>query len=333
MRDEKTQWLNERATYNIALRQSPYDARLYLQRARCYENLEYPHLAANDAYRALLLTDEVLDNLGEWHKQAVEAIQKAPGNGDEPFANDCETSGVNGRKILGEDQDQGGEDDRKNEEPWYIPMVHRYARQSYETLARTLFESGDLKSAYDFTERGLKCFVGIKSLQDLQDHICVKYKQSQLHNDPKWDPAGFNPKTDLPEIGSARREIYPWNDHEIDRFSEESMSFLNSEIEKVAPQCQVRTVELPMLGPQGTKQTRTLSTITQLGVFATSDISPHQTVLLEPSVLTLSTRLHDSLCDACSSPLPPFSLASPLPTCPSCDDIFFCSSYCLDRAQ
>lgn len=52
---------------------------------------------------------------------------------------------------------------------------------------------------------------------------------------------------DYPDKGLVRRELYPWNDHEPDRFSPESISFLNKEMEMVAPKLEVKIVELPLL--------------------------------------------------------------------------------------
>ncbi len=47
--------------------------------------------------------------------------------------------------------------------------------------------------------------------------------------------------------GYARRELYPWNTHEPDRFSVESLAFLNAQMGKVAPKLEVRSTYLPVL--------------------------------------------------------------------------------------
>ena len=67
--------LERRQRFTEQLIDSPYDAKLYLGRARCYQDLEFPDLAAGDAYKALLLTDEAQDDSGEYHDQALEAIE------------------------------------------------------------------------------------------------------------------------------------------------------------------------------------------------------------------------------------------------------------------
>lgn len=347
MLDERLHWLKERDVCTVHIEESPYACDPYLQRAVCYERLGYPDLATGDAYRALLLTDEVLDESGEWHELAVGAVESSARKVDRVQINGA-TNGSNRIGAVTEDayssenqKEEGSngvdgekEEDEEEENPWYNVIAEDYARRSYEILARTLSDCGDLKAAYEFTERGLKVFPSNDILKKLQIEMLDQHRQSQLQKDPTWDKSDFNPRTDLPDNGSARREIYPWNTHETDRFSEDSMSFLNSEIRKAAPKCEVRAVELPVLNTQALYQEiPNPATITQLGVFTTEDIAPNEIVLLEPSILTSSTGLFDPLCDACSSALPMVDPNHLLPTCPDCDDIVFCSEACLTRAQ
>ncbi|KAF6230321.1 hypothetical protein HO133_004661 [Letharia lupina] len=342
MLDEKRHWLDERRLCTVHIEESPYDCDPYVRRAVCHEKLGYPDLAAGDAYRALLLTDELLDESGEWHELTVEAIESSARKEDRVLVNGA-TNGLNrngamtgdGHSVRTQNEEGSkGVNGKEKEDLWYNVIAEGYARRSYEILARTLSDCGDLKAAYDFTERSLKVFPGHDILKGVQEQIMNKHRQSQLQKDPTWDKSDFNPRTELPENGSAKREIYPWNKHEIDRFSEDSMSFLNAEIMKAAPKCEVRAVELPVLNTQAFYQeNQKPATITQLGVFATTEISPNETVLVEPSVLTSSTRLFDPLCDACSSALPMVDRDHPLPCCPDCDDTVFCSEPCLTRAQ
>ena len=77
--------LRQRQSLTLQLIESPYNARLYLARARCYQDLGFPDLAAGDAYKALLLTDEAQDDSGEYHGQALEAF--GPRFGDEDHTN------------------------------------------------------------------------------------------------------------------------------------------------------------------------------------------------------------------------------------------------------
>ena len=338
MLDEERQWLRERDSNTAHIREKPYDCDPYIRRAACYEKLGYPDLAAGDAYRALLLTDEVLDESGEWHELAVEALESTVKKADWSL-NDGAESGLSTNGVVTGIGHTGGKQheersdmavDGKEDDPWYQVVAEGYARRSYEMLARTLADCGDLKAAYDFTERGLKVFPSHGVFTKLQEQILHKHCQSRLQKDPGWDLSDFNPRTDLSENGIVRREIYPWNRHESDRFSEDSMSLLNVKIRKVASKCEVRAVELPILNTQAfDKEGQKPATVTQMGVFASEDISPNETVLLEPSVLTSSTRLFDPLCDACSSALPMVHPDHPLPSCPDCADIVFCSEACL----
>ncbi|KAL1611863.1 hypothetical protein SLS60_000084 [Paraconiothyrium brasiliense] len=52
---------------------------------------------------------------------------------------------------------------------------------------------------------------------------------------------------DYPDKGFVRRELYPWNQHEPDRFSPEALQFLNDEMKRIAPKLEVRVAELPLL--------------------------------------------------------------------------------------
>lgn len=333
--------LHERSTLSFELGNSPYDADLYLQRALCHEKLGYPDLAASDAYRALLLTDELLDEEGEYHEQALHVLEVGRRMEEGLAINGEVTNGMNGHsardisdekaKGLGiqiDGDDLNGED----QEPWYDEVVKGYASRSYELLARTLAECGDLKTAYEFLERGLRVFPCVERLQKQWEQGLGKNRKRQLQQDPAWDDGPpFIPREGLPENGAARREIYPWNDHEPDRFSKETLSIINTECKKYSPKCEIRAVQLPIL--DSSNSSKPSQTIKQLGIFATTPIAPHETVLLEPSVITSSTRLHDPFCDACSSRLPPYSPDSPLPACPDCEDTLFCSQACSDRAQ
>ncbi|KAK0515905.1 hypothetical protein JMJ35_001939 [Cladonia borealis] len=335
MGDEKSQWLEERRTISLELEKSPYNSESYLKRATCHERLGYPDLAASDAYRALLLTDEVFDEEGEYHDRVVEALETAVGGQDIPAANGVAGKIVNGtgRRLEADEEDHNDDhdEDESGRESRYTVVARDHARRSSVILVRALLECGDLKSAFHFVEMGLRIHPGNKELVNLKSHILGRHRSKELEKDPSWDQSKFKPREDLPEEGYVRREIYPWNDHEPDRFSERNLSFINAEIKKYAPQCEVRAVELPILSENPT--TTTPLTINQLGIFTTAPIHPHTRVLLEPSVLTSSTRLHEPFCDACSTPLPPHSPTSPLPACSACEDTVFCSSTCHTRAM
>ncbi|MCJ1272372.1 hypothetical protein MMC21_000158 [Puttea exsequens] len=349
MQTPTNETIESRKALTTQLGLSPYNASLYLQRAACHEKLGYPDLAAGDAYRALLLTDEVADEGGEYHEVAVEALEGATGgvagevaecvNADKGVYSGeglgCnEVNGVVNGDIFAAERDAeqrkniGEHGERNNEMQRYQVVAGRIAQVSYEILARALLKCGDLKAAFDFAERGLRVFPNASNMEELRDQIRDEHQSTQ------WDSASFNSREDLSENGSARREIYPWNDHEPDRFSEETLAFINTSLQQCAPKCEVRSVELPVLTNHNETPNASPSakTTKQLGIFTTAPIAPHEPVLLEPSILTASTGLHSPLCDACSSPLPPISPTIPLPSCPSCPDTIFCSPACCTRA-
>ena len=325
------------------LLESPYDAGLYLKRAGCYEELNYPDLAASDAYKALILNDELQDDSGEYHEKAVEAVVRS----------DFELATAKGTGLadlrLGQNTDISASQDEpatdnvsaEKRRSWLTAVAEEQSGQAYETLARCLIDCGDLKSAWEFADRGSKALPSNINLRNIRARASEIYIQQQLQSEPSWDPQPLRPQIDLPQNGLVRREIYTWNSLEPERFSPSALSFLNAEIAQVAPKLEICSVELPLLdmmttaqSPNGGNHERPEPVmLKQLGLFATCDIFPGEQILLEPSILTANNRLHDPLCDACSSPLPKPTLYSPLPSCPSCDDAVFCSTSCLKRAQ
>ena len=199
-------------------------------------------------------------------------------------------------------------------------------------MTSCLLRCGCLGSAYDFCLRGLQLEPHGTILGELRDEILKRNRDSQILSNPDWNESTFDFKNELPDQGSVRRELYPWNTHEPDRFSAASLSFLNSQMNEVAPKCSVRAVALPLLTEDGS-HTSYDTKIKQLGIFAAEDIDPGETVLHESSLLTVSNRLHDPLCDACSSELPSISSSLPIYACPDCDDTVFCSLNCLELAS
>lgn len=280
------QLLQQRQSLTEELYRSPYNGPLYLARAECYEKLGFPDLAAGDAYKALLLTDEANDESGEYHEQANAAISEQ-------------------------------EDEQNSAEA----ILDRLTRRSYESLVRNLRICGCHRSAFDFCERGL-------SLRP--DDQALSHQKHLLSEVYSKDGSMFDPDS-LRDQGSARRELYVWNTHEPDRFSPVSLSILNKQLATIALKCEVLATSLPPLTEDGVP-TSAESTVKQLGLFAKEEISPGETVLHESSILTANSRLHDPLCDACSSELPPISSNQPIFACDECDDTVFCSQQCLSTA-
>lgn len=343
-----------------AIQRSPYEPGNYLTRAEQYEILGFPDLAAGDAYKALLLSDEIGDGCGEYHERVVMAVEKA-------------TVGIDGfdghwtKAILskygqpansrnddiqnGESQDALSKEDGVDTDPRILYVAERVAHGSYQILSQTLLKCGCLKSAHDFVSRGLQAFPGDQGFLEIKKLIFETHRTSQNRPcDESHDQLVTTPTSELPEQGYVRRELYPWNQHEPDRFTKENLAELNIRLKEVAPKCEVRAVTLPVLhatssriggptieevGEQCPRPSRdtTQPTIKQLGLFATEDIAPYETVLHERSILAANNRLYDVLCDACSATLPSTSPnAPPLPSCPDCEDTFFCSTACQSLA-
>ncbi|KAL8762455.1 MAG: hypothetical protein Q9184_001538 [Pyrenodesmia sp. 2 TL-2023] len=327
----KTGLLESRNTFTSQLVQAPYSYITYLKRAECHENLGFADLGAGDVYRALLLIDEVLDESGEYHEQAVEAVRRDLESGGTPKDDGW-------RVTLDLDPPAHVSDGAEADIPEYLssiaPTLEKDRLLCFEILSRLLIQCGCLRSAYGFAERGFDIAPGDPRFLNIRRQILETNNAVLLEKEPNRTDWNYNPKTELPEQGYARRELYPWNKHEPDRLSKESVRFLNGQMKNMAPRCEVRVVDLPVLEADPSSSSSEQSATTkQLGIFATEDISPYEIVLQETSILTANNRLHDPLCDACSAPLPPISsLQTPLPTCPECDDIIFCSQRCHDLA-
>lgn len=147
--------LDKRHVLTRALQQLPYDLITYIERAAVHSDLGYPDLAAGDAYRALLLCDEVANEGFEYHEQAVETLQQRSkdglppvlryGNrhGDVAGGHGHEADG--GRRVI-DDDDYGNSIDQ---------IATIASIRCYRILGISLLLCGCLKSAYDFTGRGL----------------------------------------------------------------------------------------------------------------------------------------------------------------------------------
>lgn len=312
--------LERRDDLTDALTHSPYDLILYLERAVVYSNLGYPDLAAGDAYRALLLTDEVRNDGFEYHQEAVDSLRRyssTPASLPEVLRYGDLSSGssnmVNGH---------GPRNPSSHQELAAVASV-----RCYQIISISLLLCGCLKSAYLYCQRGLSAFPSNHELISTKDHIMTMGRR-RLKRD-SIDAA------DLPEWGVVRREVYPWNSHEPDRFSDESLAMLNQELATMAPKCTVQVSELPVLleDASNTDGYAIIPTCKQLGLFARQDIAPGETVLNEYTLLTANNRHKDDNCDACGSALPPLSSDHPPVQCAECYDTVFCDEFCHDKAQ
>ena len=83
-------------------------------------------------------------------------------------------------------------------------------------------------------------------LQDLDKTIKNKAEHYCLQKGIKHVNAEDFDINICPEVGLVRREIYPWNVYEPDRFSNESLDFLNDRVSEIGPKLAVGTVEMPI---------------------------------------------------------------------------------------
>ncbi|KAG9240004.1 hypothetical protein BJ878DRAFT_528842 [Calycina marina] len=316
---ETPQLLGRRQILTEFLEESPYDFITYLERATCHSELGYPDLAAGDAYRALLLIDEVRDEGFEYHYRALEALEsrcegRVPAILPELRAGDI-TKTMKALSLNNIAQDSA-----------LSEILDRASLQCYRCLSTSLLLCGCLKSSYGFCLRGLGIVPEDEDLLFKKEHIrSVARRKLSL----KDDEIDIN---DLKDQGLVRREIYPWNEHEPDRFSQETLDFLNTELRAVASKCEVRVTELPTLYEVNGIGAIVGATNKQLGLFADTDITSGETILDEYSALTANNRLKESLCDSCSGVLPPLDANTTVVGCPDCDDTMFCNELCLERS-
>jgi hypothetical protein len=296
----------------------PYNLILYLERAVLHSDLGYPDLAVGDAYRALLLTDEILNEGFEYHERAL-ACLRSHNMADVPavlvfgFLSDGLDAETNGNATDG---------------PGSATEVARVASiRCFQILSLCLLLCGCLKSAYNFCERGLAVSPDNDELQNTKEYIKTVARRRL-----KMDDFAIN---DLPDSGLVRREVYPWNTHEPDRFSEDSLAFLNSEIGRYSSKCEVQVANLPVLleDAHSTDNYDIIPTCNQLGVFAKEDVAPGEVVLEEYTLLTANNRLKEPVCDACGGELPPLGPESTAIQCPECYDTVFCTEFCSEQAQ
>lgn len=312
--------LDTRERLTDALADSPYDLILYLQRAVVYSNLGYPDLAAGDAYRALLLTDEIRNDGFEFHEQAIQSLAS------------YSSSLAALPEVLRHGDLRRGSSDMVNGWGPRGPSSHQELAaiasvRCYQILSISLLLCGCLKSAYTYVRQGLQAFPSNHELRKTKDHILTMGRRRLQRDDIDVDQ--------LPEWGVVRREIYPWNHHEPDRFSDDSLAFLNGQLETMAPKCAVQVSELPVLldGASETDGYAIIPTCKQLGLFAKENIGPGETVLDEYSLLTANNRHKESTCDACGTELPPLSADGGPVQCSDCYDTVFCDEFCHDKAQ
>ncbi|KAF4124223.1 SET [Geosmithia morbida] len=318
----RQEMLSHRSHLTDSLVGDPYNVILYLERAVLYSDLGYPDLAAGDAYRALLLTDEIADEGLEYNERASNALRTYLGR-DTPGVLDFGNLLAEWQEAQSDPDSHGGDDESRQ-----LRRLGSLASiRSFQILSLSLLLCGCLKSAATFCHRGLQLVPTNQELLNYKGHINT-FATRKLGR-PDFDI------NELSDQGLVRREVYPWNHHEPDRFSAESLETLNSHLRPMAPKCEVQVATLPVLldGASDTDHYDIIPMCKQLGLFATEDIEPGEVVLREYSLLTANNRLKDSVCDACSSDLPVLGAEEQAVSCDECMDTVFCSQACHDQAQ
>lgn len=306
--------LQEREKLTKEIYDDCYNIDLYSRRCDIHKALGYPDLAAMDAYKALLLVDEVSDEGFEYHEQAMDSLL---------------------RTRFTESKHSSHET---------VSLVCATLRKQFALeLADDLTVIGCLRAAYEYVQQVLRSDRQEPAALEMLKRIKAQNHDRNPSLSPGNDPEEISMQ-DLSEQGHVRREVYPWNKHEADRTTEQAIALLNEELAAAAPHLEVKVMELPLLhDPMYSTPETNSRMIRQLGLYAKKDILPGEEILRERSLLTANARLHEPLCDACNAVLPDLSaLASqsstetedggPIP-CPDCDDIVFCNKTCFDLAQ
>ncbi|KAJ4409602.1 hypothetical protein N0V91_002523 [Didymella pomorum] len=279
-------------------------------------DLGYPDLAVGDAYKALLLVDEVAEE-GEYHEEAVEAA-----NAD-----------YLSEKVAGLDIDAGNNAATEQDDKVIFWAQNDLSRTAHDILIEALLACGCFRSAFDYIARAQRAFLDDKTFNKYDDELTSKLR---THYEKEGENVDDVEVEDYPDKGLVRRENYPWNEFEPDRHSDECLQFLNDELASIAPKLEVRVSELPLLSTDPSVQSLSAEPqiVKQLGVFAKENIAPGVEVLNERSLLTAISRRHDTYCDACSTTLPDTPEAEQsIVSCEECDEVLFCSEECHDLAQ
>jgi hypothetical protein len=108
-------------------------------------------------------------------------------------------------------------------------------------LASSLLACGNFRSAAEFCHRGLEKHTSDPELVTIKAQIEMKAANK---GPPNSTTSGIWSMEDYPDRGLVRREIYPWNTHDPDRYSEGSVKYLNEIMQKVAPKLVVGITEL-----------------------------------------------------------------------------------------
>jgi hypothetical protein len=216
--ERHTQLLLHRSDLTETLATSGLQPWLVFERAQTYQELGYADLAAADAYLALTLAETGLD----------------------PDHSDLEPV------IIVDDEAVPWPPEDDQDAALDLKIA------SMKLLVACLVELGCLKDAYDFC---LRLDEGLEDDRETEQEqrrlyglIRSRYQLMRSKTEALPQDENFNlANTKLPNSGFARREVYPWNDHEPDRSSPAALQELNKRLKAVAPDLEVRSATLPVL--------------------------------------------------------------------------------------
>jgi hypothetical protein len=260
-------------TSQLSSGKNPYNPALYLSRGQVYLSLGYPDLASGDAYRALLLTDYVRN----YSDEGELSLENPEGLNQDENENEGEDEH--------EDEREDGDEFRaaksaivhiQSSSSSPISLLTELEEAALVLLVRALKEAGCIDESNEYRRQGLRRFPGSKAFVGAGGEEQEKRRR-----------AG----------GKARRFVYPWNTYEPDRFSTETLQWLNAHVVPLASDSvEVRVVQLPLLGEDGIA----LGMTKHLGVFATRDLAAGVVCMCEESALTVVTDPADGgLCEYC----------------------------------
>jgi hypothetical protein len=114
----------------------------------------------------------------------------------------------------------------------------------YKILIPCLVDCDCFRSAHEYNSRALKAFPEVESFLSVQELLP---NQVRLHLDSLGQDTDVIDVQDYPDKGMVRRELYPWNAHEPDRYAPDVLDYLNDELSRMAPKLEVKVAELPDL--------------------------------------------------------------------------------------
>jgi len=123
-------------------------------------------------------------------------------------------------------------------------LIYADSVPRHETLIPCLLDCGCLRTAFDYSKRSMRSFPHLDVFEKLRQLVLSKLRSHFKSKGETFDEAIYQ---EYPDKGAVRRELYPWNEYEPDRFSPEVLQVLNDELESIAPKLVIRVAELPLL--------------------------------------------------------------------------------------